>query len=51
MTGTNACCVSNVPRVLLMPTWIYVKGEDGLYVNLFAGSTVNVGQVMELTSR
>ena len=37
------CCVGNFPRTLLMfPTWMYSKGADGLYVNLFVGSTVNV---------
>jgi DUF1680 family protein len=40
------CCVGNIPRTLLMmPTWTYVRGDDGLYVNLFAGSTINVGKV------
>jgi len=40
------CCVSNISRTLLMiPTWTYVKGEDGIYVNLFIGSRVNVGKV------
>lgn len=40
------CCVGNIPRTLLMlPTWMYVKGEDGLYVNLFVGSSVRVGNV------
>jgi DUF1680 family protein len=37
------CCVGNIPRTLLMiPTWTYVKSNDGLYVNLFIGSTINV---------
>jgi DUF1680 family protein len=37
------CCVGNIPRTLLMiPTWTYVKGPDGLYVNLFIGSSINV---------
>lgn len=37
------CCVGNIPRVLLMlPTWMYAKSEDSLYVNLFVGSTINV---------
>jgi uncharacterized protein len=37
------CCVGNIPRTLLMiPTWTYVKGADGLYVNLFIGSTIKV---------
>jgi len=40
------CCVGNIPRTLLMiPTWTYVKGKDGLYVNLFIGSTINVEKV------
>jgi DUF1680 family protein len=40
------CCVGNFPRTLLMlPTWAYAKGEDGLYVNLFIGSKMNVGKV------
>jgi DUF1680 family protein len=37
------CCVGNFPRTLLMlPTWMYSKGTDGLYVNLFVGSTVTI---------
>ena len=40
------CCVGNIPRTLLMiPTWTYVKGDDGLYVNLFIGSTIKVEKV------
>jgi DUF1680 family protein len=40
------CCVGNIPRTLLMmPTWTYVRGEDGLYVNLFVGSTMKVEKV------
>lgn len=40
------CCVGNIPRTLLMlPTWMYVKDDDGLYVNLFVGSTVTVEDV------
>jgi hypothetical protein len=40
------CCVGNIPRTLLMiPTWTYVRGTDGLYVNLFIGSTINVEKV------
>lgn len=40
------CCVGNIPRTLLMvPTWTYVKGDDGLYVNLFIGSTIQVRDV------
>jgi DUF1680 family protein len=40
------CCVGNIARTLLrLPTWMYAKGPDSLYVNLFAGSTVTVGDV------
>jgi DUF1680 family protein len=40
------CCVGNIPRTLLMlPTWMYVKGKDSIYVNLFIGSTVTVEDV------
>ena len=40
------CCVGNIPRTLLMmPTWTYVRGDDGLYVNLFIGSTMKVEKV------
>jgi len=40
------CCVGNIPRTLLMiPTWTYVKDKDGIYVNLFIGSTINVEKV------
>ena len=40
------CCVGNIPRTLLMiPTWTYARGADGLYVNLFIGSTINVEKV------
>jgi len=41
------CCVGNIPRTILMlPTWMYAKGADGLYVNLFVGSTVSVQDVV-----
>ncbi len=37
------CCVGNIARTLLMlPTWTYLRGADGLYVNLFIGGTVTV---------
>ena len=40
------CCTGNIPRTLLaMPTWIYAKSPDGVYVNLFVGSTVELGEV------
>ena len=29
----------------MIPTWTYVKGTDGIYVNLFIGSTINVEKV------
>jgi hypothetical protein len=40
------CCVGNIPRTLLMlPAWTYARGADGLYVNLFVGSTVTIDDV------
>jgi hypothetical protein len=40
------CCVGNLSRTLLMiPTWTYVKDSTGLYVNMFVGSRIQVGQV------
>ena len=40
------CCVGNIPRTLLsMPRWMYSKGPDGVYVNLFVGSAVTVDNV------
>ena len=40
------CCVGNIPRTLLMlPTWTYVKDAEGIYVNLFVGSTITVDDV------
>jgi hypothetical protein len=40
------CCVGNLSRTLLMvPTWAYVKDKTGLYVNMFVGSRIHVGQV------
>jgi DUF1680 family protein len=40
------CCVGNIPRTLLMmPTWTYVRGDNGLYVNLFVGSTMKVDKI------
>jgi uncharacterized protein len=43
---TCPCCVGNIPRTLLaLPTWMYAKSNDSLYINLFVGSTVTVGDV------
>jgi DUF1680 family protein len=40
------CCVGNIPRTLLsMPTWMYSKSPDGLYVNLFVGSTLTLDNI------
>lgn len=46
------CCVGNFPRTLLsLPTWMYTNGgTSGLYVNLYLGSTVNVGKVAAFTA-
>jgi hypothetical protein len=40
------CCVGNLARTLLMlPTWVYAKSPDGVYVNLFIGSTITLENV------
>jgi len=40
------CCVGNIPRTLLMlPTWMYSTSDDGIYVNLFIGSSMTVEDV------
>jgi uncharacterized protein len=40
------CCVGNVSRTLLMvPTWTYLKSRNALYVNMFVGSRIHVGEV------
>jgi len=40
------CCVGNIPRTLLMiPTWTYLKSGNGIYVNMFIGSRINVEKV------
>jgi len=37
------CCVGNISRtVLMLPTWMYSKGENAIFVNLFAGSKITV---------
>lgn len=41
------CCVGNIPRTLLMiPTWTYVTGDDGVYVNMFVGSSIKVERLL-----
>ncbi len=43
---TCPCCVGNIPRTLLMmPTWVYAKSPDSIYVNLFVGSSITVENV------
>lgn len=40
------CCVGNIPRTLLMlPTWMYTKSSDGVFVNLFIGSSIKLENV------
>jgi len=31
---------------LMIPTWTYVTGEDGIYVNMYVGSTIKVERVV-----
>jgi uncharacterized protein len=41
------CCIGNIPRVLLMlPTWMYARDDQGIYVQLFIGSTVTIQDVV-----
>ncbi len=43
---TCPCCVGNIPRTLLMmPTWAYVKSKTAIYVNMFLGSRIHIGEV------
>jgi DUF1680 family protein len=40
------CCVGNIARTMLtLPTWMYAKSSDSLYINLFIGSTVTIDNV------
>ena len=40
------CCVANLSRTLLMiPTWSYVKSKSSLFVNMFVGSRIDVGEI------
>ncbi len=46
------CCIGNIPRTLLMlPTWMYTRSSDGLFVNLYVGSTVRVAPDLEIVQR
>jgi DUF1680 family protein len=43
---TVPCCVGNIARTMLtLPTWMYAKNRDSLYINLFVGSTVTIGDM------
>jgi DUF1680 family protein len=40
------CCVGNIPRTMLeLPTWMYARAKDGLYVNLFVGGAVTLDDI------
>ena len=40
------CCYGNAARTLFaMPTWIYARSTDTIYVNQFIGSTVTVSNI------
>ena len=40
------CCVGNIARTLLMvPTWTYATSLDGIYLNMYIGSTVTLERV------
>lgn len=40
------CCVGNISRTLLnLPTWMYTRNADSLFVNLYAGTSVNIDKL------
>lgn len=40
------CCVGNISRTLLMMLeWTYQKDDEGIYLNLFIGSTMDIDNV------
>ncbi|KAB2641267.1 MAG: Tat pathway signal protein [Verrucomicrobia bacterium] len=40
------CCVGNIPRTLLnLPTWMYTRSTDSLFVNLYAGTSVTIDKL------
>jgi len=44
------CCVGNFPRTILtMPSWMYSKNSNSLYVNLYVGSVVTFNNVFGST--
>lgn len=43
------CCVGNIPRTLLsLPLWMYARSEDGVRVNLYAGSSIQIDPALEI---
>ena len=44
------CCYGNAARTLFeLPTWIYARSSDAIYVNLFIGSTVAIPDISGTT--
>jgi DUF1680 family protein len=44
------CCYGNAARTLFqMPSWIYARGSNSIYVNLFIGSTISIPKVAGTT--
>jgi DUF1680 family protein len=44
------CCVGNIPRTLLqLPTWMYSKSANAIYVNLYIGSEVTIDNLSGTT--
>ncbi len=40
------CCVGNIPRTLLMlPTWMYARSDDGIVISQFVGSRVKIEDI------
>ena len=44
------CCVGNIPRTLMMlPTWMYARSDDGIVISQFVGSKVIVENIAGTT--
>jgi DUF1680 family protein len=44
------CCVGNIPRTLMMlPTWMYARSDDGIVISQFVGSKVTVENIAGTT--
>ncbi len=46
MTGTcvPAVWATYLALLLMIPTWTYIKSDEGIYVNMYVGSTIEAGR-------